>query len=137
MERAVSRAGLLAYLVGSGVAGTLLIAPYTGRSVVMLLAPGSASLVYVPFFLMPIAWGLWNWLRVRLRPHLSTGPWGALLGFMLAVAVNLLLAAKGRWFGGAMLLPVMLPFVYGAVWGFLIGPLNHALDVETYAMPPP
>ena len=137
MERSVSRAGLLAYLVGAGVAGTLLVVPYTGRSVVVFLSPAYAPLVHVHFFLLPIAWGLWNWLRVRLRPRLAIGPWGALLGFVLAVLVNLLLAAEGRWFAGAMLLPVALPFVYGAVWGFLVGPLNHALGVETYAMPSP
>jgi hypothetical protein len=91
----------------------------------------------VPFFLMPIAWGLWNWLRLRLRPRLPNGAWGALLGFVLAVLVNLLLASEGRWFADAMMLPVALPFVYGAVWGFLVGPLNHALGVETYAMPSP
>ena len=137
MERTVSRAGLLAYLIGAGVAGTLLIAPYTGRSVVMLLSPETASLVHVPFFLLPIAWGLWNWLRLRLRPRLGIGAWGALLGFLLAVVVNLLLLAEHRWFDGVILLPVALPFVYGVVWRLLVGPLNDALGVETYAMAPP
>jgi hypothetical protein len=137
MERTVSRAGLLAYLIGSGVAGTLLIAPYTGRSVVMFLSPDAASLVYVPFFIMPIAWGSWNWLRLRLRPRLAIGTWGALLGFVLAVAVNLLLLAEHHWFDGVILLPLALPFVYGVVWRLIVGPLNRALGVETYAAPPP
>ena len=128
------RGELLAYLIGAGVAGTLLIGPYTGRSVLAAVSPSFIPLTYVPFFLLPIAWGAWNWLRVRLRPRLGIGAWGALLGLQLAVAVNLFLLAEGRWFGGAVLLPVAVPALYYLLWLFVIGPLNDALGV---AVEPP
>ena len=59
---------LLAYLVGAGVAGTLLVGPYVGRSIIASLVP---VVPYVPFFLLPIVWGLWNWLYVRLHLRLQ------------------------------------------------------------------
>ncbi len=123
------RRDLLAYLIGAGVAGTALVAPYTGRSILAALAPQFAPLVYVPFFLMPIAWGLWNWLGVRVQPRVGIGAWGALLGVLLATGVNLLLLAEGRWFGAAVLLPVLVPAVYYLIWAFAVGPLNDALGV--------
>ncbi|HYR95501.1 MAG TPA: hypothetical protein VEM57_02150, partial [Candidatus Binatus sp.] len=75
-------------------------------------------------------WGLWNWLRVRLRPPVGIGAWGAVLGLLLAIAVNLLLAAEDRWFTGAVLLLVAVPAGYYLLWLFLIGPLNGGLGVE-------
>ena len=137
MEKAISRAGVQAYLIGSGVAGTLLLAPFLGRSVLQMCVPAAAPLVYVPFFVLPIVWGVWNWLRLRLRSGLTVGVWGALLGVVVGLLANLLLAAEQRWFSGAMLLPIILPFVYAALWTFVVGPLNRALGVETYATPSP
>ena len=130
MEAVVSRRRLVAYLVGAGVAGTALIAPYLGRSVIAAIAPDFASLTSVPFFLLPVAWGLWNVLGLRLRARPGIGTWGAVLGVLLALAVNVLLAAEARWFPGALLLPVVLPLVYHVVWAVIIGPLNVALGVE-------
>ena len=129
MEARVRRSGVLAYLIGAGVAGTLLVFPYSGRSVLAMFAPDFAPLVYVPFFLLPIAWGLWNWLRLRLDVRLGIGTWGGLLGLALALAVNAFLFAEGRWFGGAPLLAVALPAIYALVWTVVIGPLNEALQV--------
>ena len=128
---AVPRRELLAYLVGAGVAGTILIGPYTGRAIITLLAPQSLPLTYVPFFLLPLLWGVWNWLRVRLCPPLGAGAWGAFLGFLLALGVNALLAAEGRWFTGALLLPLAIPALYYLLWAFIVGPLNEGLGVET------
>jgi hypothetical protein len=129
MATALRRDGLLAYLIGAGVAGTILLGPYTGRSVLAALSPEFVPLTYVPFFLLPVAWGLWNWLLVRRRPRFGVGMWGALLGVMLGGAVNFLLVAEGRWFEAALGLPVVLPAVYYLIWAFIIGPLNDALGV--------
>ena len=124
------RTELLAYLIGAGVAGTLLVVPYVGRAVVTAIYPHLVPLTHVPFFLLPLAWGLWNWLRVRVPPGLGIGAWGALLGLLVAIAVNLLFAAEERWFTAALLLLVTLPAGYYLLWVFLIGPLNEALGVE-------
>jgi hypothetical protein len=123
------RRELLAYLIGAGVAGTLLLFPYTGRVVVQLIAPDLID-VYVPFFLLPVVWGFWNWLHARWRPRFGIATWGAILGFVLALVVNLLLYGQGRWFTALVLLPAYLPVLYGLVWLFVIGPLNDALGVD-------
>jgi len=123
------RRDLLAYLVGAGVAGTVLIGPYGLRVAVIQLIPGAAA-VQPPFFLLPIMWGLWNLLWTRWQPAMSVGRWGALLGLLAGVAVNLLFVAWGSWFGAAMLLPLFLALVYYLVWRIVIGPLNEALGVD-------
>jgi len=123
------RRDLLAYLVGAGVAGTLLIGPYGLRFGVMQLLPGAAA-VEPPFFLLPILWGLWNLVWARRQPAMSIGVWGALLGVAAGVAVNLLFVAQGRWFRAAMLLPLFLAPVYYLIWTLVLGPLNEALGVE-------
>jgi hypothetical protein len=125
------RAELLAYLIGAGVAGTLIVVPYTGRAVLTTIFPQLLPLTYVPFFLLPLTWGAWNWLRVRWWPRVGIGVWGAVLGFVLAIAVNGLLAAEGRWFSGLLLLVVTLPAGYYLLWLLLVGPLNEALRVES------
>jgi hypothetical protein len=125
------RAELLAYLVGAGVAGTLIVVPFTGRAIVTSIWPRLAPLTYVPFFLIPPAWGLWNWLRVRRRSRLGVGTWGAVLGFVLAAAVNVLFVVDGRWFTALLLLLVTLPAGYYLLWLLLVGPLNVALEVDT------
>jgi len=123
------RSELLAYLIGAGVAGTLLVFPYTGRAVAQLIAPERLD-VYVPFFLLPVIWGLWNWVYTRWHPPLGIAAWGAILGLVLALGVNLLLFGQGRWFTVLVLLPAYLPVVYGLVWLFVVGPLNDALGVS-------
>src|SRR6476660_9484145 len=115
------RAELNAYLIGAGVAGTLLIAPYTGRSILTSLYPHLLPLTYVPFFLLPLAWGIWNWLRVRLHVRLGIGTWGTLLGLLIAIAVNLMFAVEQRWFRAALLLLVTVPAGYYLLWHFLVG----------------
>jgi hypothetical protein len=126
----VRRRDLLAYLIGAGVAGTVLVGPYTLRSWVAPLVPG-LPLQQVPFFLLPIVWGLWNLLWARWQPRLGIGAWGALLGLVAAVLANLLFAAEGAWFPAALALPVFLPVVYYLIWTLVIGPLNEALGVES------
>jgi hypothetical protein len=127
----VPRRELLAYLIGAGVAGTILVGPYVGRLMLTALVPELVPLSAVPFFLLPLFWGGWNWLRVRLRPRIDIGHWGAILGLVLAAAVNVLLAAEERWVSGVALLLVAIPAFYYLLWSLLIGPLNEAFGVET------
>jgi hypothetical protein len=123
------RRELLAYLTGAAVAGTILVLPYTGRAVLNQVVPELHD-VWTPFFLLPIVWGIWNWLHVRLHPRLGIAAWGALLGFILGAGANLLLWAEGQWFGAAALLPAYVPVLYYLLWLFVVGPLNEALGVE-------
>jgi hypothetical protein len=125
----IRRRDLLAYLIGAGVAGTLLIGPYAFRLAAVRLIPG-ATLGHVPFFLLPIAWGLWNLLWARWQPALGVGTWGAILGVLAGIAVNLFLVADGTWFPAAVLLPAYLPVLYFLLFRIAIGPLNEALGVE-------
>ncbi len=127
MAPTLARRSLLAYLIGAGVAGTVLVFPYVGQRVVATVAPDFHQLTYVPLFLLPLAWGTWNWLYTRLASPPGIGVWGTGLGVQLAVAANLLLFVEGRWFQGALLLPVTLPAVYYLLWLYVVGPLNRAL----------
>lgn len=122
------RRDLLAYLIGAGIAGTILMGPYVLRSSVIQLVGGNA--VNPPFFLLPIAWGFWNVLWARRHPALSIGAWGALLGILLAVGINLVASLQGDWFAAMLLLPVFVPGFYYLFWLFIVGPLNEALGVE-------
>jgi hypothetical protein len=129
-ERTVPRRELLAYLVGAGVAGTILVAPYVGRPFVIALFPELKPLAFVPFFVLPLFWGVWNWLRFRLGLQIGIGAWGAVLGFGLACLANGLFVAEGVWFPAVLLLLVTLPAGYWLLWTFLVGPLNEGLGVE-------
>ena len=124
------RRELLAYLIGAGTAGTILVGPYVVRVVGSgVFAPGRAFPV-VPIVLLPILWGLWNLLWARRHPSVSIGVWGAELGFGAAAGVNGYLWASGVWFAAAALLLVFLPAVYWLMWRLVVGPLNEALGVE-------
>jgi hypothetical protein len=127
---AVPRRELLAYLIGAGVAGTILVVPYVGRAFVAALVPQFAPLTHIPFFVLPLFWGVWNWLHVRLHVRMSIGAWGAILGLVIALLANLLLLAEGHWFRALILLPLALPAGYYLLWGFVVGPLNEGLGVE-------
>jgi hypothetical protein len=129
-ERGVPRRELLAYLVGAGVAGTILIAPYVGRPFVIALFPQLQPLAFVPFFVLPLLWGVWNWLRIRLRLRIGIGVWGAALGFGIACLANALFVAEGVWFAGVLFLLITLPAGYWLLWTFLVGPLNDGLNVD-------
>jgi hypothetical protein len=124
----IRRQELLAYLVGAGVAGTLLVGPYVLRTAVVLWLP-AAEIARPPFFLLPIMWGLWNFLWVRVRPWSDIGLWGASLGIVGGLLVNLLFVAQRVWFPAALLLPFFLPFLYFLLWRLIVGPLNDALGV--------
>jgi len=125
----VRRRELQAYVNGAAVAGTLLVLPYWGR-VVARSVVGDMIAENVPFFLLPIAWGGWNWLRVRIDPPLGAAAWGAVLGAAVAVAVNALLWTRGEWAAVNALLVVWLPIVYALGWVFVVTPLNRALGAE-------
>ncbi len=124
------RRELLAYLIGAGVAGTLLVGPYVGRAVALEVFLPGRTVPLVPFVLLPVLWGLWNWLWARRQPHVGIGTWGAGLGLLASGAVNLYLIAAAAWFGAASLLLVFLPGLYYLLWHFVVGPLNEALGVE-------
>lgn len=124
----MQRRSLLAYLIGAAVAGTLLFFPYAGRALIDRYAP--LIPLDAPFFLLPIAWGGWNLLRARLRPAVSPGAWGALLGLLLALGINLMFVLRGQWSGPLLLLGLWVPAVYAILWTFIVVPLNRALDVE-------
>jgi len=125
------RRELLAYLIGAGLAGTILVGPYVLRIIAgELFIPGHAVPV-VPVVLLPILWGVWNLLWARRHPaRLSIGVWGAVLGLAAATGINVYLLAAGVWFPAAALLIVFLPVVYWLLWRLVVGPLNEALGVE-------
>ncbi len=126
----VRRRELLAYLIAAGVAGTILVIPFVLRdAVVRFFLPGR-PLRLVPFFLLPVLWGLWNLLWARRRPRMDIGTWGAMLGLAASLSVNLYLRWQDAWFGAALLLVVFLPVVYYLLWHLVVGPLNEALGVE-------
>ena len=124
------RRELLAYLVGAGVAGTILVGPYVLRIVAGgIFIPGN-TIPVVPIVLLPILWGIWNLLWARHHPRSSIGVWGAVLGLGAAVGMNAYLWATGIWFPAAALLLVFLPTVYWLFWRLVVGPLNEAVGVE-------
>lgn len=125
----MKRRELLAYVVGAAVAGTALVLPYAGRALLTTVVPDLVA-VNVPFFLLPIAWGVWNLLWVRLSPRVPAALWGALLGLGAAVVVNALLAVRGQWFPAVVLLALWTPVVYAIAWTFVVVPLNRALGAE-------
>ena len=124
------RRDLLAYLIGAGIAGTILVGPYALRVVAgELFMPGRAVPV-IPVVLLPILWGVWNLVWARRHPPVSIGTWGALLGFAAASGVNGYLWLAGVWFPAVGLLLVFLPVVYWLVWRLVVGPLNEALRAD-------
>ena len=93
------------------------------------MLPGS-TIGHVPFFLLPIVWGLWNLLWARWTPAIGIGGWGALLGIAAGILVNLLFLAEGTWFRPASVLPLFLAVVYYLIFRLVVGPLNEGLGVE-------
>lgn len=130
MTSRVSRRELLAYLTGAGVAGTILVGPYVLRVIAGAVYVPDRALPMAPIVMLPVAWGAWNVAWVRRRPASGIGAWGAGLGLVLAVFINLTLAARGLWFREALAVVPFLPLVYWLLWGFVVGPLNEALGVE-------
>lgn len=120
------RREIQAYLIGAAVAGTALVVPYAGRSVATAVVP-SLIVADVPFFLLPIVWGTWNLLWVRLEMPLPAPVWGAILGAGVAVVVNLFLWWRSQWFAATMLLFLWIPVLYALGWTFVIAPMNRAL----------
>ena len=130
MTSRVSRRELLAYLIGAGVAGTILIGPYVLRAIAGEVYVPDRALPMAPIVVLPVVWGLWNLVWARRQPAIGVASWGAALGLGLACFINLTLAARGFWFRSALLTVPFLPLVYWLLWGFVVGPLNEALGVE-------
>jgi hypothetical protein len=124
------RRELLAYLIGAGVAGTILVVPFVLRDAVLQLFLPGRTVPLVPFFLLPVFWGSWNLLWARRQPQIDIGIWGAILGFAAAVGANFYLRSQDAWFPAALLAPAFLPVVYYLLWHLVVGPLNEALGVE-------
>lgn len=123
------RSDLLAYVIGAAVAGTALVIPYAGRTLVGALWPGLVTLD-APFYLLPIVWGAWNVAWVRRGGQDAPHVWGGALGLALATGGNLLMALRGAWAPSLLLLFAFLPTVYAIAWTFIVVPLDQALDVE-------
>jgi hypothetical protein len=126
----IRRRELLAYLVGAGLAGTILVGPYVLRVVTVGIFMPGVPIPIVPIVLLPILWGVWNFLWARLHPPMSIGVWGGLLGLGAATGMNAYLWMAGLWFRAAALLVVFLPALYWLLWRVVVGPLNDAVGVE-------
>jgi len=128
--RRLRRRELLAYLIGAGVAGTILVVPFVLRDAALRFFLPGRTVPMVPFFLLPVLWGFWNLLWARRQPRMDIGTWGAMLGLAASLIVNLYLRSRNAWFAGAALLVAFLPVVYYLVWHLVVGPLNEGLGVE-------
>ena len=135
MTSRVRRRELLAYLVGAGVAGTILVGPYVLRVIAGEVYVPGRVLPMVPIVTLPIVWGAWNVVWARRQPPCGIGAWGAGLGLVLACCINVGLAVRGVWFRHALAMVPFLPLVYWLLWGYVVGPLNEALGVEGTAPP--
>lgn len=125
----MKRKRLMSYVIGAGVAGTILVLPYAGLAFWRNKLPQLYN-INIPYFLLPIVWGFWNWLYFRLnRPFINIGVWGGLLGIILGIAGNFYLYAKGVWFDGALIAPFFAMAVYYVLWMIIIDPLNDELNV--------
>ena len=124
------RSDLLAYVIGAAVAGTALVIPYAGRTLLGVLWPGFVTLD-APFYLLPIVWGAWNVAWVRRGAQDPPHVWGGALGMGLATGGNLLMALRGAWAPSLLLLFAFLPTVYAMAWTFVVVPLDQALDART------
>ncbi len=69
---------------------------------------------------------------MNLQPALGIAAWGALLGFILGLAIDALLYAQDGWFSEAALLPVFAPALYYLLWLFLVGPLNGEFGIADH-----
>jgi hypothetical protein len=124
----MKRNKVMAFIIGAGVAGTILVFPYTGLAFWKNVLPQIKD-INIPLFLLPIIWGFWNWLYIRLDQPFSIGAWGVLLGLIVGIAVNILIYAEGQWFPYALIALVFAPAVYGLLWLLIIAPLNSELEV--------
>ena len=116
MTSRVSRRELLAYLIGAGVAGTILIGPYVLRGIAGEVYVPDRALPMAPIVVLPVVWGLWNLVWARRQPAIGVASWGAALGLGLACFINLMLVARGFWFRSALLTVPFLPLVYWLLW---------------------
>src|SRR5437867_2672536 len=122
---------VLAYLVGAGIGGSILFAPYVGRPFVTAAFPHLRDFAYsFPFFLLPVPWGLWNLWYQRRGPRLRIGTWGAALGVLVVAGANLLLLARGQWFPVMLLAFLSVPAGYYLLWSFIVGPVNDFVGLS-------
>jgi hypothetical protein len=141
---------LRAFLAGVFVPTLILPLMLTGfillRLVLQTPIPIERGLVF-PMALVPLLWGLWNmlWLASHAQTHLSVGPHGALLPFVLvpggttvglSLGVLSLGATHVTWFG-AVALPYGLVaagfcvalIVYYLVWKYIVAFINRELGI--------
>jgi hypothetical protein len=108
--------------------------------------PIERGLVF-PLALVPVAWGLWNMLRLALRPTrpIPSGLHGAILPLLLlpagaCIATRLGILALGShgvtWFQNlyvpyALIAPCFLAAIAGyyLVWKYVVGFLNRTLGI--------
>ena len=117
----------MAFIIGAGVAGTLIALPYTGLAYLKIILPKLRD-IYVPFFLLPIVWGFWNLLYIRLGRPFDIGAWGAILGFIVGVAANIFLFANGQWLSAVLVVLLVGLVLYAILWVLFVEPLNAELS---------
>lgn len=127
----MQRNQITAYLIGAGIGGTYVIFAYLGNIMWSTLYPELLE-VYIPFFLLPVIWGTWNLLYLEHNRSHNIGAWGAMLGFILGLAYNLLIYANGHWFRAAIMIPIETTAIYFLLWYILVGPLNDTFSIERY-----
>lgn len=86
----------------------------------------------IPFYVVPIIWGMWNVLYIWLRddvtaPWFRRGLWGAILGLILATIaififrVPMLIGIPFPWY---YLVFILAPVAYFIIWEYVINFLN-------------
>ena len=125
----MNRNQITAYLIGAGIGGTISIFPYLANIMWAALYPELLE-VYIPFFLLPLFWGIWNLLYLEYNRSHNIGAWGAMLGLILGLGWCLLLYAKGHWFRAAMMIPIESSAAYFLFWYLIVGPLNDTFGIE-------
>ncbi len=131
----MQRNQIAAYLIGAGIGGIVVIFAYLGNIMWSTLFPELLE-VYIPFFLLPIIWGIWNLLYLEYNRSHNIGAWGAMLGFILGLAICVLIYATGHWFRAAIMIPVETSAFHFLLWYIIVGPLNDAFGIEKLADPP-
>ena len=125
----MNRNQIAAYLIGAGIGGTYSIFAYLDYIMWSTLSPKLLE-VYIPFFLLPLIWGIWNLLYLEHNRSRNIGAWGAMLGFIMGLGICLSIYVQGHWYREAIMIPVFAPPFYFLIWYIIVGPLNDTLGIE-------